>query len=118
MSLTHRGIRTAFVTNFTTERQFHKLQRLGLTDIVELMVTSEEVGIEKPDPAIAMRALEHFGVTPSPRVVIVGDSVTDDGGVANAIGIPFIWYRRGGPDKPNQATAVVDTWAELGSILA
>jgi putative hydrolase of the HAD superfamily len=113
-SLRTRGIPTAFVTNFTTERQFRKLETLGLADAVDLIVTSEEAGAEKPDPAIVTLALQRLNVVASPAVILVGDSVTDDGGVAAATGISFVWMRRGGSDKPNSAVAVADDWAGVG----
>jgi putative hydrolase of the HAD superfamily len=116
-SLRDHGVPTAFVTNFTTERQFRKLQTLGLADAVDLIVTSEEAGAEKPDPAIVVLAMHRMNVVASPAVVLVGDSVTDDGGVAAATGISFVWMRRGGSDKPNSAVAIADDWAGIGRLL-
>ena len=44
------GMKLVWVTNFTTERQILKLQALGLTEITDGLITSEEAGAEKPDP--------------------------------------------------------------------
>jgi HAD superfamily hydrolase (TIGR01549 family) len=113
-----RKIPTAFVTNYTTERQFKKLKQLGLMNLVDYVVTSEEAGAEKPDPTIVRLALERLKVPASKDVHLIGDSVTDDGGVANALGLSFVWMRRGGPDKPNDATAVVDDWTATGQLFS
>ncbi len=114
-----KGIRTAWVTNFTTERQFRKLDYLGLVDAVDFLVTSEEVDSEKPSPEGIRLALRNLGISPSPRVILVGDSETEDGGAASEAGVGFVWYRRKhGESKGRFApTSIVESWQQLGELL-
>jgi HAD superfamily hydrolase (TIGR01509 family) len=51
------------------------------------VVTSAEVGLPKPDPAVFRRALELLGVRPE-RALHVGDSESDETG-ARAAGMRF-----------------------------
>ena len=85
-------MRLAWVTNFTTERQVHKLIALGLADAADFLVTSEEVGADKPDPRIVRRALELLGVVPD-DAMLVGDNEVEDGGAAAAAGVRFVHFR-------------------------
>ncbi|MFO0810367.1 MAG: HAD-IA family hydrolase [Gemmataceae bacterium] len=89
--LRHAGVRLAWVTNFTTERQIHKLIALGLDEAAEYLVTSEEAGADKPDPRVVGRALALLGVT-AEDAVLVGDNEIEDGGAARAAGVPFVWF--------------------------
>lgn len=113
------GVPTAWVTNFTTERQFLKLVRLGLADAADFLVTSEEVGVDKPAPAGIRRALEAMRLPATRDVVLVGDSLREDGGAAAAAGVTFVWYRREPVPDPGAIlpAAIVDSWPQLGELL-
>jgi len=62
----------ALVSNHTTEVQLRKLEALGLEPYFEVVMTSEEAGVEKPDPRIFEQALRALGVAPADSVM-VGD---------------------------------------------
>ena len=66
------GARVAVVSNFD-DRLRPLLQELGLAREVDEVFVSGEMGVEKPSPAIFLRALETLGVDPG-RAVHVGDS--------------------------------------------
>jgi putative hydrolase of the HAD superfamily len=70
-SLRRAGIRTAFVSN-CAENARHLLDALGLTDLVDELVLSCEVGAAKPAPEIFRAALDRLGV-PAERAVLVDD---------------------------------------------
>jgi putative hydrolase of the HAD superfamily len=55
---------------------------------VEVVVSSAEVGVAKPDPALFRLALERLGV-PAARALHVGDSPEDEQG-ARAAGMQFV----------------------------
>jgi FMN phosphatase YigB (HAD superfamily) len=55
---------------------------------VEIVVSSAEVGVPKPDPALFRLALERLGV-PAERALHVGDSPEDEAG-AGAAGMAFV----------------------------
>lgn len=73
----------ALVTNHTTDIQLRKIARLGLDRWFPVVVTSEEIGVEKPDARTFLAALEALGVEAS-RAVMVGDNPAVD--VAGAAG--------------------------------
>jgi putative hydrolase of the HAD superfamily len=107
------GVRLAWVSNFTTERQILKLEALGLAEAAEALVTSEEAGAEKPDPRVLELALARLGVGPG-HAWLVGDDARDDVGAARARGLAAIWYRReAGASGGEGADAVVADWEAL-----
>ena len=67
-----------------TSFQIRKLIKLGYKDIS--LVTSEEVGVEKPDEAIFYYALNKINLKPE-QVIMIGDSYAKDILGATNIGI-------------------------------
>ena len=81
------------VTNNVRHEQVEKLQFCGLDSLVDVLVTSEEVGVAKPHPAIFRTALERLSCTPD-QVVMVGDSWENDIVGASQVGIRSVWLNR------------------------
>ncbi len=86
------GHRSAIVTDLMLSIQFEKLERLGLLDVVDVVVASEEVPLDKPAPEIFELAVARLGV-PRAQCVMVGDNDARDGVGARALGIPFFHVR-------------------------
>jgi HAD superfamily hydrolase (TIGR01509 family) len=80
------GITSCIVTDLTSQIQFRKWQQLDLGRYVQYMVSSEESGVEKPDPAIFNLALEKLALNAS-EVIMVGDNYDKDIKGAESIGI-------------------------------
>lgn len=82
------------ITNGFAEWQEMRLARLGLTEYIDLLVTSEQVGVAKPHRAIFNHALEKMGHPDRKRVLMVGDNPHSDilGGI-NA-GLDTCWLNR------------------------
>lgn len=79
--LKSRGVRTVVLSNTGLDIR-PRLDRAGVSDLIEGAVLSYEVGLVKPDPAIFARALELLDV-PGCQTLMVGDSPRDDvGGVS------------------------------------
>ncbi|KAF5578265.1 hypothetical protein FPCIR_11668 [Fusarium pseudocircinatum] len=76
-SLRQNGYRTAIITNGPTESQIEKAKDIGVFDLVECVITSEEAGHPKPDVRIFQYAMENLGVEPD-NAFMVGDSVEAD----------------------------------------
>ncbi|RLM50508.1 HAD family hydrolase [Halorubrum sp. Atlit-28R] len=94
------GADVAVVTNLTTRVQLRKLVRLGIDDRIDLLVTSEEVGREKPSAlpfTTALAALDH---RPS-EALAVGDNVETDVSGADAVGIDSALFVADGDAPPN-----------------
>jgi HAD superfamily hydrolase (TIGR01549 family) len=93
------------ISNHTTDIQLRKLGALGLERHFPVVVTSEEAGVEKPDPRIFEQALKALGVGAS-ETLMVGDSPTVDLRGAHGVGIRCVLsrefvtpeYRGGDPD--------------------
>ena len=108
-----QGIKTAWVSDFTTERQMLKLLHLGLEDLVDYLITAEEVGAVKPHAGGIDLALAKLGVTAS-STWFIGDDHERDLGAAHARGIASLWFQRVPDGKPStEAEATVFSWAEL-----
>lgn len=89
----HRTARIGVVTNNTVAEQVEKIAFLGLKESIDVLVTSEEVGVGKPDPEIFRVALERTGAKPRDAVMI-GDSWASDIAGARAAGIRAVWFNR------------------------
>jgi HAD superfamily hydrolase (TIGR01509 family) len=77
-----RGLVLAVLSNWDAGLHEH-LAVLGLTPYFAVVLTSAEVGVAKPDPALFGFALERLRV-PRERAVHVGDDGDDEAGAAAA----------------------------------
>lgn len=84
-----RNIKTVIVTDLTVQIQFRKLIHFGIDNLVDYVVTSEEVGVEKPSKQIFLMALEKVECIPQ-EVWMIGDSMEKDIEGAKACGIHCI----------------------------
>ena len=67
---------------------------LGIESHLDVLVTSKEVGAEKPDPRMFNAALEKVGILPQ-EAVHVGDQYHSDVGGARGVGINPVLLDRG-----------------------
>ena len=94
------------VTNGPSERQREKLAFCGIrADGLDALAVSEEVGANKPAPAIFRRALAELAVEPE-QVVMVGDSWENDVLGALGSGMGAVWLNRYRRDCPDPSLAV------------
>ncbi|HTW77074.1 MAG TPA: HAD family hydrolase [Thermoplasmata archaeon] len=89
----HRVSRIGVVTNNTVAEQTEKLSFLGIRSLVDVLVTSEEIGAAKPDPRIYAAALRRTGAAAG-EAVMIGDSWSSDVDGARTAGIRPIWFNR------------------------
>ncbi len=75
------GVRTAVLSNIGLDPR-GALERTGLLGRYDVEVYSFEEGMVKPDPAIFRLTVQRLGLDPH-EVLMVGDSVQDDGGAAH-----------------------------------
>jgi HAD superfamily hydrolase (TIGR01509 family) len=94
-ALRKRGWAVVVVTNNLVSEQRLKLARIGLTDVVDHLVTSEEVGVSKPQPEIFHHALAAAGAASSDAVML-GDAWGADVEGARGVGIRPVWLNRAG----------------------
>jgi HAD superfamily hydrolase (TIGR01509 family) len=76
------------------------MRRDGLDGYFEVWGVSDDVGLEKPDPALFAHVLKEAGVDPRGSVM-VGDRLDYDVRPAKAAGMHVVWVLRGeAPDDP------------------
>jgi len=87
------GKKIGILTDYETEYQINKLNRLGLLDYVDVLVTSEEVGIEKPSVQMFQTILRKMNLTAT-EVIMIGDNYEKDIQGALNMGILCYWFTR------------------------
>ncbi len=114
LRLRQMGLRIGVGTNMNADLQFEKLRRLGLLPQVDFLVTSEELGVEKPDRRLFALCAEKAG-SPAERCVFVGDSLAKDAAAAQDAGMQGVWYC---PAEARQAPEGVLTVSSLQDLPA
>ena len=87
----NNGIKIGILTDYETEYQIIKLQKLGILDFVDVIVTSEEVGIEKPSIQMFQTILNKMDLHSS-EVIMIGDNYEKDICGANNANIFSYWF--------------------------
>jgi len=108
--------RIGIVTNNRTAEQQEKLAFLGMTDLVDALITSEDVGVPKPDPRIFEVALRRLGARPA-ETVLVGDNWRADVLGALAVGIRPVWVNRLGAARPLPQVVEIGSFEPLEAAL-
>jgi len=101
--LRSRNITLGLLSNIRRDMQAI-CERMGVARYVEFALTSEEVGFEKPHPAIFMEALKRANVAPA-QAIHIGDQYHSDVVGARGVGIHALLLDRDGistapPDCP------------------
>ena len=100
------GVPVTIVTNNGTSEQRGKLTGCGLADLIHALVTSEDVGVSKPDVRIFEHALA-LTATPADDAVMFGDAWATDIVGARQAGIRAVWFNRSGAESPSADVAEV-----------
>lgn len=99
------GVDVAIVSNLTTRIQLKKIEHLGIDEYVDLVLTSEETGREKPSSVMFTLPLAQLDRKPS-ETVMVGDSLAADVEGGNAVGLTTVLFNsdaesRTGNEQPD-----------------
>jgi HAD hydrolase, family IA, variant 1 len=89
----HKKIKIGICTDLTVHIQHRKIRKLGIDEYVDAIVTSEEVGVEKPDFKMYNKILEKLDVTPG-EALFVGDSLKKDVLGSMEYGMKALWYSK------------------------
>lgn len=95
------------------------VRRLGLERYFSVIVSADEVGLSKPDPAPFLHALERAGTEPA-NALHIGDHPVDDVQGAQGVGLHTLWFNRlllDWPDQPRPSGEVkclseIPVWLE------
>ena len=89
----HIGIITNGAHDKHTDSQFSKVRHLGLSERIQSLTISDEVGVRKPNIEIFEVACKRAGVLPK-DAMFVGDSIENDIVGANRAGITSVLIDR------------------------
>ncbi|MFJ2407067.1 HAD family hydrolase [Streptomyces xanthochromogenes] len=106
------------LTNGAADIQRAKITAAGLTNAVDAIVISEEIGVRKPDTHAFHTAVAQIGGSPSAPAWMVGDNPAGDIAGAHQAGLRTIWLRgRPWPADVDTPYYSVDTIAEAITLL-
>lgn len=111
------GARLVIVTNNVVREQRLKVERGGLAPYVDVLVTSEEFGATKPDPAIIHHALARVHARPE-QAVMFGDSLTTDIEAGRRAGVRVVWFNRFGASSGDPSLAEVRSLEDPSTLTA
>lgn len=107
------------LSNGFTELQSRKMQSAGIAHYFDGMILSEDIGVNKPNPAIFIHALQVAGST-AEESLMIGDNYEVDIEGAQRVGIDQVFYNISkkdlNPEHP-QPTFTVTSLLELKEIL-
>jgi HAD superfamily hydrolase (TIGR01549 family) len=108
---------TGVISNGILEMQKEKLNICGISDLLDYVIVSEDVGIRKPDTGIFIAALQRINAR-STDIAYIGDSWETDIVPANSIGIRTIWLNRYAYNPTNHRISnVITSYKPLKTII-
>lgn len=111
-------IPTSVVTDLTAQIQFRKIVYFQLENYFDFVVTSEEAGADKPQPAPFQLAVEKLGVSSGPIWMIGDNPNVDIRGARDAVGAITFQKKHSGVDiQPDVADMTFESFSELVVLL-
>jgi len=105
-----RAYRLGVVSNFYGNLEI-VLEEARLSELFDVVIDSNRVGVRKPDRKIFLLALTRLGL-PANQVIFVGDSLERDVYPAADAGMKAIWLK--GPDeRPGQGVRQAEVWESI-----
>lgn len=93
-----RNIKIWIVTDLTAYIQLQKMEVLGISNYIDVLVSSEEAGIEKPHPSIFLLAIHKLWVL-AKDCIMVWDNIIKDIEWSQSLGMMGIWVNRDNSDS-------------------
>lgn len=110
-----QGVPFGALTNMGASYQREKLAAVGLAD-VRVLVTTDDLGRGKPDPAVFRLACERLGLPPG-EVAYVGDELDVDARGARDAGLVGVWVDRHGSGERPDDVPFVTSLRELPDVV-
>jgi putative hydrolase of the HAD superfamily len=116
--LSAEGVAVAAVSNASfSGRVLHReLGRHGLGGDVRFVLSSADLGVRKPAPALFGAALARLGVAPD-RAWFVGDTFDEDVVGALAAGLTPVWLGGAPAARPVAGVLRARDWAAVGALM-
>ena len=93
LSKLHRVYKIGIIANQSRGTE-ERLKSYGLLDYIDLIVSSEEEGVSKPDLRIFKLALDKAGVMAN-EAIMIGDRLDNDIYPVKTVGMKTIWIKQG-----------------------
>ena len=110
------GVRTALVTNGTSEMQRGKVERFGLAQYFDYILIEGEFGVGKPEEHVYRHTLDRLETAPA-DAWMVGDNLEWEVAAPQRLGIRGVWVDSRGTGLPEPTTIrpddVIDTLPDL-----
>lgn len=78
LKLRNNGYWTGVLSNGFAEVQHRKIRNAGLSDLIDLTVLSDDIGITKPDVRIYNHAMSRSNITEPEAHLMIGDNLLTD----------------------------------------
>ncbi|MGH8517240.1 MAG: haloacid dehalogenase type II [Panacagrimonas sp.] len=117
-ALRARGFKTAILTNGSRELIDAGCRHAGLTELMDAILSVDEVGIFKPHPSVYQLAVDRLGV-PRERIAFVSSNGWDAAGAAH-FGFRVAWCNRYGQRTemlPARPHVTIESLTELPALL-
>ena len=88
------------ITNGLTKVQKGRFARTGMTEYIEEIFISEQMGCKKPDALFFSLVAERIPGFCQEQAIVIGDSLTSDIRGANNAGLPCCWFNPGNIPRP------------------
>ena len=114
----HGGLKCAILSNGSPKMLAAAVNNAGINDLLDAVISVEDVGIFKPDPSVYGLAVEQLGVAPD-RISFQSSNAWD-ANAAGAFGFRVAWVNRFGqrPERlPGPADAELKSLSELLPLL-
>ena len=117
--LKQAGLRTAILSNGSPRMLDAAVKRAQLTELLDAVLSVEDVGIYKPHPKVYQLAVDRLGL-PAPSIVFQSSNAWD-AHAASAFGMRVVWCNRYGQRRerlPGAPDREIRSLAELPELLA
>lgn len=115
-ALRQAGLPIVVVTNNSTREQRLKLEQTGLAPLIDVLVTSEDEGVSKPDARIFRSALARIRIE-AEDAVMFGDAWATDIAGARGAGIRPVWFNRWGHSAPESGIEEVRSLEPVADVV-
>ena len=95
IKLREMGLKSAIISDGLPIKQYEKILRLGIDDLIDLTTISDEIGVRKPNPKLFEFCLKKFNIKGS-ETIYIGDRLEKDIIPAKLCNIHSILIHRGG----------------------
>jgi 2-haloacid dehalogenase len=112
------GMKTAILSNGSPEMLASAVASAGLSDLLDAVLSVEDVGIYKPHPSVYRMAVDRLGVEAA-RICFISSNAWDANGAA-AFGFRVVWVNRFGHTAerlPGDPVAEIETLEGLPGLL-